>query len=139
MQYPNVRIQQEPVISLEEYVAVLNHSGLGKRRPMDHPAKLEQMIAGSNLLVTARVDGQLIGLLRGLSDFCYRCFIADLAVVSSWQSRGIGKRIIQFTRDLAPDARIILFSAEDAEGFYQKAGFHLHERCYQLKPGEPLF
>lgn len=118
---------------------VLYESGLGKRRPMDDTSLLEKMISGSNLLVTVRVDGKLIGLLRGLSDFCYRCFIADLAVVQDWQNQGIGRKMLQFTRELAPEARLILFSAEDAVGFYQKAGFHLHDRCYQLKPGDPLF
>lgn len=100
---------------------------------------LQRMLDGSNLLVTARYKGQLVGVLRGLSDFCYRCFIADLAVNKEWQGKGLGSKLLSFTRDLAPDARLILFSAENSEGFYIKAGFHLHERCYQLKPGEPLF
>lgn len=97
------------------------------------------MLDGSNLIVTARQSGKLVGFLRGLSDYCYRCFIADLAVVKECQRKGIGKRMLQFTRDLEPEARLILFSAEDAEGFYRAAGFHLHERCYQLKPGDLLF
>jgi len=129
---------REKHIALEEYVSILTDSGLALRRPMDEPDLLNRIIQGSNLWVTARKDGELVGLLRGLSDFCYRCFVADLAVAKDFQGQGIGKTILQFTRDLAPDARIFLFSAEDAEGFYQKLGFHLHERCYQLKPGEEL-
>ncbi|NDE60869.1 MAG: GNAT family N-acetyltransferase [Cyclobacteriaceae bacterium] len=96
------------------------------------------MISGANLLVTAREDGQLVGLLRGLSDFCYRTFVADLAVAQSHQRRGIGKQLLARCRQLAPEARILLLSAEDAVPFYQKIGFHLHERCYQLKAGEEL-
>lgn len=117
---------------------MLQDSGLGKRRPMDNPGHLGRMIAGSSLIVTAREDGKLVGLLRGLSDHCYRCFVADLAVAKAYQGKGIGRKMLQFTRDLAPDARLILFAAEDAEPFYRKLGFSLHERCYQLKPGEPL-
>lgn len=131
-------IQVESRLSLEEYMFILHDSGLGKRRPMDDPEHLRRMIEGSNLLVTAREEDQLVGFLRGLSDFCYRCFIADLAVAEAYQGKGIGRKILQFTRDLAPDARLFLFSAEDAEPFYQKLGFQLHERCYQLKPGEDL-
>lgn len=104
------------------------------RRPMDNPHLLQQMISGSNVLVTARLDAQLVGLLRGLSDFCYRTFVADLAVAKEFQGQGIGSQILEFTRQLAPEARLFLFSAEDAEGFYQKLGFQLHDRCYQLKP-----
>lgn len=131
-----VTIQVEASISLEEFIFILDDSGLGKRRPMNDPDHLYRMIQGSNLLVTARQNGHLIGLLRGLSDFCYRCFIADLAVAKAHQGKGIGRKILQFTRNLAPEARLFLFSAEDAEPFYQKLGFQLHERCYQLKPGE---
>jgi GNAT superfamily N-acetyltransferase len=96
------------------------------------------MIEGSNLIVTARENGKLVGMLRGLTDHCYRCFIADLAVAKSHQRKGIGKQLLQFTRELDPEARLFLFSAEDAEPFYQKLGFKLHERCYQLKPEEPF-
>lgn len=131
-------IQVESNLSLEEYRFILHDSGLGKRRPMDDSEHLRRMIEGSNLLVTAREDGRLVGFLRGLSDFCYRCFIADLAVAKAYQGKGIGRKILQFTRDLAPDARLFLFAAEDAEPFYQKLGFHLHERCYQLKPEEEM-
>ncbi|MFL0683451.1 MAG: GNAT family N-acetyltransferase [Algoriphagus aquaeductus] len=130
--------QLETQISLEEYSMILTESGLGVRRPMEDLMLLQKMIDGSNLLVTARQDQQLIGLLRGLSDFCYRSFVADLAVSMSFQRMGIGRNLIHFAKDLAPNARIFLFSAEDAEGFYQKLGFQLHERCYQLKPEQQL-
>jgi len=105
---------------------------------MDNPDQLARMIAGSSLIVTAREDGKLVGLLRGLSDQCYRCFIADLAVAKAYQRNSIGRKMLEFTRDLEPDARLFLFAAEDAEPFYQKLGFQLHERCYQLKPGEEM-
>lgn len=130
--------QLETQISLEEYSMILTESGLGVRRPMEDLMLLQKMIDGSNLLVTARQDQQLIGLLRGLSDFCYRSFVADLAVSMGFQRMGIGRNLIHFAKDLAPNARIFLFSAEDAEGFYQKLGFQLHERCYQLKPEQQL-
>ena len=133
-----ISIQKEPLIAIQEYTEILISSGLAARRPMDDRILLQNMIIGSNLLVTAREDGRLIGLLRGLSDFCYRCFVADLAVAKTYQGRGIGREILAFTRSLAPEARLILFSAEDAIGFYQKLGFQLHERCYQLKPEEKL-
>ena len=133
-----ISIQQEPNFSLEDYVFILDDSGLGKRRPMNDPDYLARMLAGSNLLITAREDGRLLGFLRGLTDHCYRCFIADLAVAKDFQGMGIGKRLIEFSRNLQPEARLFLFSAEDAIPFYQKLGFSLHDRCYQLKPDENI-
>jgi GNAT superfamily N-acetyltransferase len=99
---------------------------------------LHRMIVGSNMILTAREDGELVGVLRALSDFCYRTFIADLAVRSGRQGEGIGRALVEKAREIAPETRLFLFSAENAEGFYQKLGFQLHERCYQLKVGEPL-
>jgi len=133
-----VTYQVETDLPLPEYIDILNSSGLGKRRPMDDTDHLHRMIVGSNMIITAREDGELVGFLRALSDFCYRTFIADLAVVSERQGEGIGRALLQKARETAPEARLFLFSTEDAGGFYQKLGFQLHERCYQLKTGDPL-
>lgn len=133
-----VKYQLETDLLLQEYIQILNGSGLGKRRPMDNSEQLQRMLIGSNMILTAREDGKLVGFLRALSDFSYRTFIADLAVVRERQGEGIGRGLLEKARTTAPEARLFLFSAEDAEGFYQKLGFQLHERCYQLKVGEPL-
>ena len=133
-----ISYQVELSLELNEFQSILEDSGLSARRPMEDPLLLERMLLGSNLLITARSEGQLVGFLRGLSDFCYRSFIADLAVAHSYQRKGIGRQLIQVARNQVPEARLFLFSAEDAASFYEKLGFHLHERCYQLKAGEEL-
>ena len=133
-----ISYQVELSLELNEFQSILEDSGLSERRPMEDTQLLERMIKGANLLITARSEGQLVGFLRGLSDFCYRSFIADLAVARSFQRKGIGRQLIQTARNQAPEARLFLFSAEDASSFYEKLGFHLHERCYQLKAGEEL-
>ena len=133
-----ISYQVELALGLNEFQFILEDSGLSARRPMEDPQLLERMLLGSNLLITARSDGQLVGFLRGLSDFCYRSFITDLAVSQAYQRKGIGRQLLKIAREQAPEARLILFSAEDALPFYQKLGFHLHERCYQLKVGEEL-
>ena len=133
-----VSYEIEKNMSLKDFIHVLTDSGLGERRPMNDPDHLERMLRNSNLVIVARDSGQVVGVLRGLSDFSYRTFIADLAVISAKQGHGIGRGMLQFARTLAPEARLILFSAENATGFYQKIGFHLHKRCYQLKVGEKL-
>lgn len=133
-----ITIKREPIILLEEFIQVLESSNLADRRPMEDVELLNKMVLGTNLWVTARDEGKLIGFMRGISDFSYRTFIADLAVNQEYQRKGIGKEMLFKTREMAPTARLILFAAENAEGFYQKLGFHLHERCYQLKTGEPF-
>jgi GNAT superfamily N-acetyltransferase len=133
-----ISYQLEAEISINEFQSILEESGLARRRPMDDLNLLARMISGSNLLITARAEGQLVGLLRGISDHCYRSFITDLAVSQGYQRKGIGRQLLTIAREQAPEARLILFSAEDAAPFYENLGFHLHERCYQLKAGEEL-
>jgi GNAT superfamily N-acetyltransferase len=133
-----ISYQLEAEISINEFQSILEESGLARRRPMDDLNLLARMISGSNLLITARAEGQLVGLLRGISDHCYRSFITDLAVSQDYQRKGIGRQLLTIAREQAPEARLILFSAEDAAPFYENLGFHLHERCYQLKAGEEL-
>jgi GNAT superfamily N-acetyltransferase len=133
-----ISYQIETKISLKEFQSILEESGLAHRRPMDDLNLLARMISGSNLLITARAEGKLVGLLRGISDHCYRTFITDLAVSQDYQRKGIGRQLLTIAREQAPEARLILFSAEDAAPFYENLGFHLHERCYQLKAGEEL-
>jgi len=128
----------EKDLSLQEYLHVLRDSGLGKRRPMHDPDHLERMLRNSNMVVVARKGEEVLGVLRALTDFSYRTFIADLAVVSKRQGQGIGRGMLVYARSMAPEARLILFSAEDAVGFYQKLGFYVHERCFQLKPDDKL-
>ena len=105
-----ISYQIEVEISLKKYQSILEESGLGRRRPMEDLNLLERMISGSNLLTTERVEGQLVGLLRGLSDFCYRSFIADLAVFQTHQHQGIGRQLLKMAGNQAPGARLILFS-----------------------------
>lgn len=133
-----VSYEIEKNLSLQDFIHVLADSGLGERRPMNAPDHLERMLRNSNLVIVARDSGQVVGVLRGLSDFSYRTFIADLAVIAARQGEGIGRGMLKFARSLAPEARLFLFSAEGSIHFYQKLGFELHERCYQLKSDEQI-
>jgi predicted N-acetyltransferase YhbS len=133
-----VTYQLEIDLSVQDYIEILTRSGLGSRRPINDRTLLNQMIKNSTLILTARKNGELVGLLRALSDGCYRTFIADLAVKENWQKKGIGKSLIQNVKKFSPEARLFLFSTEEAEEFYKKLGFQLHERCYQLKAGESI-
>ena len=107
-----VSYEIEKNLSLQDFIHVLADSGLGERRPMYDPDHLERMLRNSNLVIVARDSGQVVGVLRGLSDFSHRTFIADLAVIAARQGEGIGREMFKFARSLAPQARLFLFSAE---------------------------
>ncbi len=48
------------------------------------------MIAGADLIVSARLDGRCIGMARCLTDFAWVAYCGDLAVHDEFQGRGIG-------------------------------------------------
>jgi GNAT superfamily N-acetyltransferase len=113
----------ESTLDPAEMVDLFHRSGLAARRPVDDPEVVGGMAAGANLVVTARADGRLVGLARSVTDFAYCVYLSDLATDRAWQGRGIGKRLIEMTRDTAgPKANLILVSAPKAMDFYRKIG-----------------
>ncbi len=51
----------EPDLDYKEFQSVLINSTLGERRPVDDPEKLIKMCHHSNMIITAREKGKLVG------------------------------------------------------------------------------
>lgn len=119
-------------LSAEEFRDVLIRSTLGERRPIDNPGRLQKMIMHSNLVVTARDEGLLVGISRALTDFSYCTYLSDLAVDKAYQRKGIGKELIKRTKLEAPEAKLILLSAPAAINYYPKIGMTHHAFCFYL-------
>jgi predicted N-acetyltransferase YhbS len=115
-----------------EFIDVLNKSTLGERRPVDDLSRIKMMCENANLIVTARMDGKLIGVARSITDFTYCTYLSDLAVDKDYQKNGIGKRLIEETKKQAPQAKLILLSAPAAIDYYPKIGMKKHDYCFIL-------
>lgn len=124
-------------IRFEEFVEVYQESGLGERRPIDKPDQMHAMLRNANLLVTCRVEGELIGLARCVSDFAYVTYLADLAVKKPFQRRGLGAAMIEKVRQQAPAAKVVLLSAPGAMDYYPKIGFKTHPSPWVMEPLSP--
>lgn len=113
----------EPDLSAPEFQQLLHDSGLAPRRPTDDLARLDRMLRGANLIVTARLRGTLVGIARSVTDFSFCCYLSDLAVAQTAQRRGVGHGLIQRTRtEVGPEVDLILLSAPAAVGFYENIG-----------------
>lgn len=124
-----------PITSIQ-FLDLLKRSGLAERRPIDDSECLAGMIENSNLMVTAWSGKALIGIARSVTDFCYCCYISDLAIDREYQRKGIGKELISRTQaELGANCRIILLSAPAAVGFYSHIGMEHHPQAWML-PGE---
>lgn len=115
-----------------EFIDVLNRSTLGERRPVDDFSRIKKMCENANLIVTARLDGKLVGVARSVTDFVYCTYLSDLAVDKDYQKKGIGKRLIEETKKQSPQAKLILLSAPAAIDYYPKIGMKKHDYCFIL-------
>lgn len=114
---------QEQGLRAEDYAAVLGSTYMRDRRPIANLERAAKILAGSNMIVTARDEGQLVGLLRGISDGEWVCYVADLAVRDGHQRRGIGSGLLgECKRILGPGMGVVLLAYPEAEAYYRKIG-----------------
>jgi len=122
----------EKSLDVSEFIEVLNNSTLAERRPVDDEQRISSMCNNANLIVTARLDGKLIGVARSITDFVYCTYLSDLAVDIKYQKKGIGKKLIEETKKITPQAKLILLSAPDAVDYYPKIGMTKHNHCFYI-------
>lgn len=121
---------QEPDLSAAAFASLLAASGLAERRPSDI-SRLDAMLRGAQLVVTARDDGALVGVARSITDWAYCLYCSDLCVAASHQGRGIGKALLGQTARAAPQVKsCLLLSAPGAVGFYEAAGYPRHDGAF---------
>jgi ribosomal protein S18 acetylase RimI-like enzyme len=117
---------RERALDVAEFRRVLVESGLGEHRPIDDEARLREMLAGANLVVTARLDQAdrpLVGVARGVTDFCWCCYVSEVAVSKTAQGLGIGQGLLDEARtQIGPRVTLMLASYSNAVGFYERIG-----------------
>lgn len=121
---------REDDLGADEYIDVVAKSGLN--RPITDRARIEQMLKQANLILTARQNGKLVGFARSLTDFCFCCYLSDLAVDKACQGQGIGRRLIEETRAAAGGAQTttLLLSAPTAMTFYEGIEMPKADNCF---------
>lgn len=126
-------------ISAEQFTDLLKRSSLGERRPVDDAECIQGMISNSNLIITAWVGNNLVGISRCVTDFHFCCYLSDLAVDSAYQKTGIGKQLqIKTQEQLGSKCTLILLAAPAAKLYYEHIGFTHNERCWVLSRDEKI-
>ena len=135
----------QPVYSLEknlsvaEMIDLLTRSTLAARRPVDQPEIIAGMIRNADILITARIDGVLVGLSRAITDYSYCTYLSDLAVDQEYQKQGIGQQLISLTHESAGlHTRLILLAAPAAAGYYPYIGMVKHDSYWMIPPVERM-
>lgn len=121
----------EPDLEPEEFIDVLVRSTLAERRPVSDLDTIRAMLKNANVIATARLNGQLIGVSRAITDFAFCTYLSDLAVDEKHQRQGIGQELIRRTHEAAGLSTIlILLAAPKAQSYYPHIGMTRHESCW---------
>lgn len=115
-----------------QIIEVYESSGIV--RPLTDVARIKNMYSNSNLVVSAWDDDTLVGIARSLTDYCYVCYLSDLAVKKEYQKQGIGKHLIDLIKkEVGEQTTLILLSAINAMEYYPKVGFQKIENGFIIK------
>jgi predicted N-acetyltransferase YhbS len=128
----------EPSLTAAEFTDLLHRSTLATRRPVDEPATIEAMLKNASIIVTARLENQLVGISRAITDYAYCTYLSDLAVDTVHQRRGIGRELVHRTHAAAGlHTTLILLSAPAAESYYPRIGMVPRTSCWIIPRQKP--
>ena len=100
-------------------------------RPTHDSQRIRAMFENSNLIVTAWDGDKLVGVSRTITDCVWSSYLADLAVSPDYKKSGIGKKLIELTRERIGDqSMLLLLSVPTAMDYYPKVGFVRENRAF---------
>ena len=118
---------KEEWITAGEYIDFLKRTDLGSQYPKERfEERIEKLVKNVSISLIARNDeGLIVGVLFGLTDFCYWLYITDLGVDRDYERQGIATKLMRTAHDLAggkKDIAVYLIANENAVPFYEKLG-----------------
>ena len=131
----NVTISEER-ISAEEYIEFLKRTDLGSQYPKERfEERIRKLVRNVSISLIARnEEGMIVGVLFGLTDFCYWLYVTDLGVDRNYERQGIGSRLMKEALERAggeKDIAVYLIANENAVPFYQKLGMKFADDVMQ--------
>lgn len=100
--------------------------------PGNYDMERTQTALSKTINITAYDEGVLIGCLRILTDGYYFGTITELLVLSEYQKRGVGSKLLQLARDNTPTT--LYFGAQPGvEPFYEKNGCKKGLQSYTIE------
>ena len=117
---------------IKSIIEIYENSGLN--RPTADPERIAKMYAHADLVVTAWHQEKLVGIARSITDFSYCCYLSDLAVRKDYQHKGIGKNLVELTKEkIGEEVMLLLLSVPTAMDYYQKLGMQKVDNGFIIK------
>jgi ribosomal protein S18 acetylase RimI-like enzyme len=119
----------------DQVIELYDNAGLP--RPTYDKERIQKMFDHSNLIVTAWHKDLLVGVSRSITDWVWACYLSDLAVRHEYKKEGIGRQLIQLTKDkLGDQSMVLLLSVPSAMAYYPKVGFKKQESSFIMDRAE---
>ena len=120
-------IIKEERLNGTEYIDFLKRTDLGSQYPKERfNERIEKLVKNVSISLVARNEtGLIVGVLFGLTDFCYWLYITDLGVDRNYERQGIGLRLMKKAHEIAggeKDIAVYLIANDNAIPFYEKLG-----------------
>lgn len=126
-----INYRYDVVPAAEQVIELYYEAGL--LRPTGDKERIAAMYTHSNLIVTAWVGEKLVGVSRSITDWVWSCYLADLAISPDYQKAGIGRKLIELTKEkLGEQSMILLLSVPTAFEYYPKVGFSKENRAFMI-------
>jgi predicted N-acetyltransferase YhbS len=124
-----ISYKMNETVNASDVIRLFQNSGIN--RPIGQPERIQKMLDNANLVVTAWDGDRLVGIARALTDFCYCCYLSDLAVDRNYQRQGIGRTLIGKIREaIGDETMLLLLSAPGAMDYYPRVGFQKAENGF---------
>jgi len=115
----------------DQIIELYNNAGIP--RPTNDRDRIAKMYENSNLVISAWDNDKLVGVVRAITDFVWYTFLADLAVNPECKASGIGRKLIELTKEkVGEQTAIILLSVPTAMEYYPKVGFTKDDRAFSI-------
>lgn len=120
-------IIKEERLNGTEYIDFLKRTDLGSQYPKERfYERIEKLVKNVSISLVARNEkGLIVGVLFGLTDFCYWLYITDLGVDRNYERQGIGSKLMKKAHEIAggeKDIAVYLIANDNAIPFYEKLG-----------------
>lgn len=113
------------------------YDNAGLPRPTNDKERIQKMLDHSNLIVTAWDKDLLVRVSRCITDWAWACYLSDLAIRHEYKKEGIGKKLINLTKEKVGDqAMVLLLSVPTAMEYYPKIGFERLDNSFIIHRAE---
>ncbi|SFW80005.1 GNAT family N-acetyltransferase [Chitinophaga sancti] len=117
----HIQYKNDTIPATQDIIALYDNAVLN--RPTEDRERIARMYENSNLVISAWDGDRLVGVARSLTDYCFCCYLSDLAVNKDYQAAGIGKQLVALTQEaIGPQTMLLLLSAPTAMEYYPKIG-----------------